>query len=479
MLRYRRCILLGKGYGKCNDVLLYHNRSEGVFEWPVQRVRSTFVDYFKNKHAHKFVPSSPVVPFQDNSLTFTNAGMNQFKSVFTGKVDPKSPFSSLSRVVNYQKCIRAGGKHNDLADVGKDVFHHTFFEMLGSWSFGNYFKVEAISWAFDLLVNVYGLPTNRLYATYFEGNASLGIPADLESRDVWMQYLPEERVLPFGMKDNFWEMGDTGPCGPCSEIHFDRIGGRNAACLVNTDDPNVLEIWNLVFMQYSKDDGGVLKKLPRNHVDSGMGLERITSILQGVYSNYDTDIFSKLLQEICIRTGAVPYAGTVGIEDAEGGYRDMAYRVVADHARTATFAIADGTLPSSEGRGYVLRRILRRAFRYSNQNLGGSTDLLAQLIPTVASEYSHIFPEVASAIPRIRSVILEEEQGFSASLSRGIAHFEALCDRRDCIDILSGDSVFFMYDTLGFPPDLVELMAEEKGTIVCVYFCNFFIVKSL
>jgi alanyl-tRNA synthetase len=344
--------------------------------WTTNNVRETFINYFLEKQSHQFIPSSSVVPFHDDSLLFTNAGMNQFKSIFLNTVDPKSSFAQLTRVVNYQKCIRAGGKHNDLCDVGKDTYHHTFFEMLGTWSFGNYFKKEAIEWSYDLLINKYGLDQQRIYVSYFAGDEKLGIPCDTEARDYWLQLLPKERVLSFSSKENFWEMGETGPCGPCSEIHYDLIGNRDAASLVNQDDPTVLEIWNLVFIQFHRElvvgsspttpPTTVLKTLPSRHVDTGMGLERIASILQKKTSNYDIDIFQPIFQHIYLatkETGTPPYGGKLGVEDANNGYRDMAYRAIADHARALCVAITDGAIPSNEKRGYVLRRILRRAFR--------------------------------------------------------------------------------------------------------------------
>ncbi|CAI5949369.1 unnamed protein product [Closterium sp. NIES-65] len=431
-------------------------------EWPATRVRDTFLQFFKDRE-HTHVPSSLVVPLDDPTLLFANAGMNQFKPIFLGTVDPRSPLASLKRAVNSQKCIRAGGKHNDLDDVGKDTYHHTFFEMLGNWSFGDYFKQEAITWAWELLTQVYKLPEDRLYATYFGGDEKLGLEPDLEARDIWLTVLPASRVLPYGCKDNFWEMGDTGPCGPCTEIHFDRLGGRDAAALVNADDPTCIEIWNNVFIQFNREADGTLKTLPAKHVDTGMGFERLTSILQGKLSNYDTDVFMPIFEAIQKVTGAAPYEGKLGKEDT--GNKDMAYRVVADHIRTLSFAIADGARPGSDGRDYVLRRILRRAVRYGRDVLGAQEGFFSTLVPVFADLMGDTFPELRKHGQRIQDIISEEEAAFGRTLQKGLQRFEkAASEVKD--GKLSGQDAFVLWDTFGFPVDLTQLMAEEKGLAV-------------
>ncbi|KAL7463937.1 hypothetical protein ACHAXS_004288 [Conticribra weissflogii] len=442
---------------------------DAQLKWPTDKIRATFLDYFRDRHAHEFVPSSPSVPLNDPTLLFANAGMNQFKPIFLGRAPPNTPLASLAKAVNSQKCIRAGGKHNDLEDVGRDTYHHTFFEMLGSWSFGDYFKKEAIEYAWELLTEVYGIEEGRLYATYFGGDEALGLEADEEARDFWLRYLPQERVLACGAKDNFWEMGDTGPCGPCSEIHYDRTGNRDASSLVNADDPDVIEIWNLVFIQFNRDESGSLASLPAKHVDTGMGLERLCSLLQEKTSNYDIDAFQPIFRKMEALASVGPYEGKLGKEDA--GLKDTAYRAVADHARTLTFALADGAVPDNDGRGYVLRRILRRATRYGQQILKADPGFFNQLVPVVVDTFGHFYPELVENQAKIIEIVREEEEAFSAMLERGIKYFEdeiVPSDADGSDDDLSnkvvpGDKAFFLYDTLGFPIDLTELMAEEAG----------------
>ncbi len=427
------------------------------------QIRRTFIDFFAKQHGHTFVPSSPVVPHDDPTLLFTNAGMNQFKPLFLGQGDPSTDFGRLRRAVNSQKCIRAGGKHNDLEDVGKDTYHHTFFEMLGNWSFGDYFKKDAILWSMELLTKVFKIPADRLYATYFGGHKESGLEPDFETKELWLKVLPESHVLPGNMKDNFWEMGDTGPCGPCTEIHYDRIGGRHAAALVNTGDPDVLEIWNNVFIQFNRESGGTLRSLPSKHVDTGMGLERLVSVLQHKRSNYDTDVFMPIFGAIERLTGARAYMGKLGQDDH--GNVDTAYRVIADHIRTLTFALTDGALPSNVGRGYVLRRILRRAVRYGRQMLGAKTGFFAELVPVVAERFGEAFPELTKNPAKVKSIILDEEESFGRTLDRGIKLFAEVADHAKNRSI-SGEDAFKLYDTYGFPVDLTALMAEERGLTV-------------
>lgn len=427
-------------------------------------VRQAFINFFKDKYEHLFVRSSSVIPHEDPTLLFANAGMNQFKPIFLGTVDPNSDMSKYKRVVNSQKCIRAGGKHNDLDDVGKDSYHHTFFEMLGNWSFGDFFKREICHWSFELLTKVYGLEKDRIYVTYFGGNKAANLEPDEEARKIWSEIgIDPEKILPFDMKDNFWEMGETGPCGPCSEIHYDRIGGRNAAALVNMDDPNVIEIWNLVFIQFNRENDGLLVPLPKKHVDTGMGFERIVSVIQDKTSNYDTDIFEPLFKAIQENTGAPNYTGKLGDDDTNG--IDMAYRVVADHVRTLTIALSDGGRPDNVGRGYVLRRILRRAVRYI-EKLGGKPGAFGSLVPVVVQTLGDFFPELNKDPQLVMDIINEEELQFLKTLSRGKRLLKTAIEKLEGSKILPGDIAWKLYDTYGFPIDLTRLMVEEHGLCV-------------
>ncbi|KAF0267247.1 hypothetical protein FOG48_03597 [Hanseniaspora uvarum] len=421
--------------------------------WTASKVRTTFLDYFKEKHNHTYVKSSPVIPFDDPTLLFANAGMNQYKSIFLGTVDPSNElFYNLKRAVNSQKCIRAGGKHNDLEDVGKDSYHHTFFEMLGNWSFGDYFKKEAITFSWELLTKVYGIPKECLYVTYFEGDLKNGLEPDLEAKQIWKDVgVPEDHILPGNAKDNFWEMGDQGPCGPCSEVHYDRLGlklNRNASSLVNEDDPDVLEIWNNVFIQYNREPNGELKPLPAKHVDTGMGFERLVSVLQDVRSNYDTDVFIPLFEKIQEITGCRPYTGKFGAEDVDG--IDTAYRVLADHVRTLVFALADGGVPNNDGRGYVLRRILRRGARYvrkyMNYEIGS---FFSKLAPTLIDQVKDIFPEVEKDTAYLFEILNEEEASFAKTLDRGEKLFESYAKvaEESAEKTLNGKEVWRLYDT--------------------------------
>uniref|UniRef100_A0A8C2YBB0 Alanine--tRNA ligase n=1 Tax=Coturnix japonica TaxID=93934 RepID=A0A8C2YBB0_COTJA len=429
-----------------------------------RQIRQRFIDFFK-ENQHTYVHSSSTIPLDDPTLLFANAGMNQFKPIFLNTIDPSHPLAKLSRATNTQKCIRAGGKHNDLDDVGKDVYHHTFFEMLGSWSFGDYFKELACKLALDLLTKEFGIPAERLYVTYFGGNENAGLQPDLECKQIWLDLgLPEGRILPGNMKDNFWEMGDTGPCGPCSEIHYDRIGDRDASHLVNQDDPNVLEIWNLVFIQFNREADGSLKPLPKKSIDTGMGLERLVSVLQNKMSNYDTDLFLPYFEAIQKGTGARPYMGQVGAEDADG--IDMAYRVLADHARTITLALSDGGRPDNTGRGYVLRRILRRAVRYSHEKLNAPKGFFATLVDVVVQSLGDAFPELKKDPDMVKDIINEEEDQFLKTLSRGRRILDRKIQSMGDSKTIPGDTAWLLYDTYGFPVDLTGLIAEEKGLVV-------------
>ncbi|MDH4202428.1 MAG: alanine--tRNA ligase [Phycisphaerae bacterium] len=414
-------------------------------------IRSAFIDFFKEKD-HRFVPSWPVVPIGDETLLFTNAGMNQFKEYFLGHREPDHP-----RAANSQKCIRAGGKHNDLEDVGTDTYHHTFFEMLGSWSFGDYFKAEAIDWAWELLVDVLKLDPSRLHATYFEGDKEERLEPDVEARELWLKHLPPQQVHPGSKKDNFWAMGDTGPCGPCSELHYDGTDDLSGASLINADNPDVIEIWNLVFIQYNRDVKGNLSPLPDKHVDTGMGFERLARVLQGKRSNYDTDIFTPIIAAIEKLCG-IKYTYSMDSKT------DIAIRVIADHIRTLTFAITDGVNPSNEGRGYVLRRILRRACRFGRV-LDMNKPFLAKLLPALIDQMGEAFPEIKDRQEFVATVLTSEEESFNRTLDRGIDLFaNAAANAKE--NTISGKDAFQLYDTYGFPLDLTQLMAREQGMTV-------------
>ncbi len=422
-----------------------------------REIRQQYLDYFVRDRGHTFVPSSPVVPHEDPTLLFTNAGMNQFKDVFlaTGK----RPYT---RAANSQKCIRAGGKHNDLEDVGRDTYHHTFFEMLGNWSFGDYFKAEAIEWAWELLTDRWGLPRDRLHATVFAGGD--GVPADEEAIELWKTRtdIDPSHIGRWGKKDNFWEMGDTGPCGPCTEIHVDLTPDKTGGHLVNKGTPRVIEIWNLVFIQFNRDAGGKLHPLPARHVDTGMGFERVTAVLQGKSSNYDTDVFAPLFAAIRDVTKARPYGGS--LEDRV----DTAYRVIGDHIRTLTIALTDGAVPSNEGRGSVLRRILRRAVRHGWQTLGMTEPFLHRLVPSVVETMGDAFPELRKDPDQVAGVIQEEEVAFGRTIDRGIALFDMTVEKLGAAGKkeIPGEAAFHLHDTFGFPIDLTQVMAGERGLTV-------------
>ncbi|KAG5277948.1 hypothetical protein AALO_G00093170 [Alosa alosa] len=408
-------------------------------EYSSKWVRRKFIDFFKEQHGHRVVPSSPVRPRGDPSLLFVNAGMNQFKPILLGAADPHSEMASYRRVVNSQKCVRAGGKHNDLEDVGRDVYHHTFFEMLGNWSFGDYFKEEACSMAWRLLTQEYGIPPERLYVSYFGGDAASGLPVDEETREIWRSLgVRGERLLPFGMCDNFWEMGDVGPCGPCTEIHYDHVGGREASALVNADSPELVEIWNLVFMQYNREPDGSLRPLPQQSVDTGMGLERLVTVLQGQQSNYHTDLFSPILTAIhqCSRVAA--YRGRTG--EMDDGKVDM------------------------HRSGLVLRRILRRAVRYFSEVLQAPQGSLASLVPTVAHILGDAYPELHKETERIMDVINENEDHFLSALRQGRRVIDRTLGKMAAHETTFPAPVAWsLHRNLGFPLDLVQLMLEERG----------------
>ncbi len=421
-----------------------------------KEIRQKYLDFFASK-GHTVVPSAPMVIKNDPTLMFTNAGMNQFKDIFLGNAAPKFP-----RATDSQKCLRVSGKHNDLEAVGHDGRHHTMFEMLGNWSFGDYFKKEAIDWAWELLTEVYKIDKTKLYATVFDGSAEDGTALDTEAREAWLKHLPADHVLTGNKHDNFWEMGDTGPCGPCSEIHIDlrpdeeiaKIPGNK---LVNTDNDDVIEIWNLVFMQYERKADGHLEPLPAKSIDTGMGFERLCMILQNKKSNYETDVFSGLIGKV---------EEFSGHKYSEGGNVEVAMRVIADHIRAIAFSIADGQLPSNVKAGYVIRRILRRAVRYGYTFLGFTEPFLCRLIPQLVADMGEAYPELQAQQTLISNVIKEEENAFLRTLDRGIRMLEDNMAKNAATKVIPGTDAFVLYDTYGFPIDLTELIAAEKGFTV-------------
>ncbi len=422
-----------------------------------KEIRQQFFDFFESK-THKIVPSAPIVVKNDPTLMFNNAGMNQFKDLFLGNKEVVHP-----RIADTQKCLRVSGKHNDLEEVGIDSYHHTMFEMLGNWSFGDYFKKEAIAWAWELLTEVYKLDKDRLYVTVFEGDEKDGLEKDQESVELWKEWIPEDRILFFDKKDNFWEMGATGPCGPCTEIHIDlrsndeRIlndGGR----LVNMDHPQVIEIWNLVFIQFNRMADSSLESLPNKHVDTGMGFERLAMAIQGKTSNYDTDVFVPFIKTIEEKTG-VTYTSNYSM-DAKS---DIAMRVVADHLRAVCFTIADGEMPSNTGAGYVIRRILRRAVRYYYSFLNRKTPLLHELVDLLANSFKEVFPELEAQKEFVSKVVLEEEKSFLRTLEAGLKRLDQVEVNNGVMD---GRTAFELYDTYGFPIDLTRLISSEKNWII-------------
>ena len=419
-----------------------------------KEIRRKFLEFFESK-GHKIVPSSPVVNKSDPTLMFINAGMNPFKDFFMGNAAPKN-----ARIADTQKCLRVSGKHNDLDEVGHDTYHHTLFEMLGNWSIGDYFKEDAINWAWELLTEVYGLDKDRLYITIFGGDQDDGLPRDNEAEGIWAQHVAADRILDGGKKDNFWEMGESGPCGPCSEIHIDLRGDADrasvqGASLVNHDHPQVVEIWNLVFMQFNRKANGTLEDLPAQHIDTGMGFERLCMALQGKQSNYDTDVFTPLLNKI---------SGISGIAYGNSESTDIAQRVIADHIRAVAFAIADGQLPSSSGAGYVIRRILRRAIRYGFSYLDLKTPFMFQLVETLETQMGEFFPEISTQKSLVMKVIEEEEQSFLRTLAQGLAKLHDFIAEGS--KTLDGKRAFELYDTYGFPIDLTELIMRENDKVV-------------
>ncbi|HMH32196.1 MAG TPA: alanine--tRNA ligase [Puia sp.] len=417
-------------------------------------IRKKFLEFFQSK-GHEIVPSAPIVVKNDPSLLFTNAGMNQFKDYFLGnKISPHL------RVTDTQKCLRVSGKHNDLEEVGVDTYHHTMFEMLGNWSFGDYFKKDAIAWGWELLTAVYQIPPDRLYVTVFEGDPKENLPKDEEAYAEWKKWIPENRILMGNKKDNFWEMGDMGPCGPCTEIHVDLRSDENeikktdARILVNADHPQVIEIWNIVFIQYNRLKDGSLESLPSKHVDTGMGLERLTRVIQQKNSNYDTDLFTGTIAAVEKLAGQ-PYENT-------GSRKDIAFRVIADHVRAIAFTIADGQLPGNTGAGYVIRRILRRAVRYYYSYLDHKQPLLYELIPLIATQFEAVFPELQKQAGFVSKVVKEEEEGFLRTLDKGLKRIDDIIKSPGSSKIIPGRDAFELFDTYGFPLDLTRLIALEN-----------------
>ncbi|MFD2941308.1 alanine--tRNA ligase [Flavobacterium notoginsengisoli] len=426
-----------------------------------QDVRKQFLDFFESK-GHTIVPSAPIVLKDDPTLMFNNSGMAQFKEFFLGNGTPKSP-----RIADTQKCLRVSGKHNDLEEVGIDTYHHTMFEMLGNWSFGDYFKKEAINWAWELLTEVYKIPKENLYVSVFEGSKEDNVPFDQEAWDIWKTLIDEDRIILGNKKDNFWEMGDQGPCGPCSEIHVDLRSAEEKALvsgksLVNNDHPQVVEIWNNVFMEFNRKADGSLEKLPAQHVDTGMGFERLCMALQGKTSNYDTDVFMPLIREIETITGAKYTTNDVTGISEEQNKMNIAIRVVADHIRAVAFAIADGQLPSNTGAGYVIRRILRRAIRYGFTFLGTKEPFIFKLVETLSEQMGDSFPEIRTQKALCSNVIREEENSFLKTLDQGLILLDAVI-LNSAGDTIDGKKAFELYDTYGFPIDLTALILSEKG----------------
>ena len=426
-----------------------------------QDIRKAYLNFFESK-GHLIVPSAPIVLKDDPTLMFNNSGMAQFKEYFLGNGTPKSP-----RIADTQKCLRVSGKHNDLEDVGFDTYHHTMFEMLGNWSFGDYFKKEALAWAWEFLTEVLKLDKDRLYVSVFEGNPAENVPFDQEAFDIWKQYVSEDRIILGNKKDNFWEMGDQGPCGPCSEIHIDlrsneeraKVSGRE---LVNADHPQVVEIWNNVFMEFNRKADGSLEKLPAQHVDTGMGFERLCMAMQNVTSNYDTDVFTPLIAKVEEITGLKYTSNEVKNISEEQNKTNIAIRVIVDHVRAVAFAIADGQLPSNTGAGYVIRRILRRAIRYGFTFLGTKEPFINKLVEVLANQMGEFFPEIKSQQQLVTNVIREEEASFLRTLEQGLQLLDKVVAETSGKEV-SGEKVFELYDTFGFPKDLTALILKEKG----------------